>query len=118
MLVVRGEAGAGKSALLDHAAGLAGGMGVLRAAGVQSEAELPFAALHQLLRPVLGLADRLPGPQAAALGAAIGLRPPETTDRFLVLGGVLSLLAEAAESGRCCAWSTRPSGWTARRRRR
>ena len=76
VLVVRGEAGAGKSALLDHAAGLAGGMVVLRAAGVQSEAELPFAALHQLLRPVLGLADRLPGPQAAALGAALGLRPP------------------------------------------
>ena len=97
VLVVRGEAGAGKSALLDHAAGLAGGMVVLRAAGVQSEAELPFAALHQLLRPVLGLADRLPGPQAAALGAAIGLRPPEATDRFLVSVGVLSLLAEAAE---------------------
>ena len=97
VLVVRGEAGAGKSALLDHAAGLAGGMGVLRAAGVQSEAELPFAALHQLLRPVLGLADRLPGPQAAALGAALGLRPPEATDRFLVSVGVLSLLAEAAE---------------------
>ena len=97
VLVVRGEAGAGKSALLDHAAGLAGGMGVLRAAGVQSEAELPFAALHQLLRPVLGLADRLPGPQAAALGAALGLRPPQATDRFLVSVGVLSLLAEAAE---------------------
>ena len=54
VLVVRGEAGAGKSALLDHAAGQAGGMLVLRAAGVESEAELPFAALHQLLRPVLG----------------------------------------------------------------
>jgi AAA ATPase domain len=77
VLVVRGEAGTGKSALLDHAAGQATGMAVLRAAGVESEAELPFAALHQLLRPVLGLAGRLPGPQAAALGGALGLGAPE-----------------------------------------
>jgi hypothetical protein len=61
VLVVRGEAGVGKSALLDHAAGRAEGMTVLRAAGAESEAELPFAALHQLLRRVLGLAGRLPG---------------------------------------------------------
>jgi hypothetical protein len=53
-LVVRGEAGVGKSALLGHAAARADGMAVLRASGVESEAELPFAALHQLLRPVLG----------------------------------------------------------------
>ena len=77
MLVVRGEAGAGKSALLDHAAGQATGMVVLRSAGVESEAELPFAALHRLLRPVLGLTGRLPGPQAAALGGALGLGPRE-----------------------------------------
>ena len=75
VLVVRGEAGVGKSALLDHAAGRAEGMTVLRAAGVESEAELPFAALHQLLRPVLGLAGRLPGHQAAALAGALGLEP-------------------------------------------
>ncbi|HET6748916.1 MAG TPA: AAA family ATPase, partial [Actinomycetes bacterium] len=98
VLVVRGEAGAGKSALLDHAAGQATGMRVLRAAGVESEAELPFAALQQLLRPVLGLAGRLPGPQAAALGGALGLSPPERDDdRFLVSVAVLSLLGEAAE---------------------
>jgi DNA-binding CsgD family transcriptional regulator len=103
VLVVRGEAGAGKSALLDHAAGQATGMRVLRAAGVESEAELPFAALHQLLRSVLGLAGRLPGPQAAALGGALGLSAPEGTreggadDRFLVSVAVLSLLGEAAE---------------------
>ena len=76
VLVVRGEAGAGKTALLEHAAGQADGMLVLRAAGVESEAELPFAALHQLLRPVLGLAGRLPEPQAAALGGALGLTAP------------------------------------------
>jgi DNA-binding CsgD family transcriptional regulator len=106
-LVVRGEAGAGKTALLEHAAGRANGMLVLRANGVESEAELPFAALHQLLRPVLGLAGRLPEPQANALGGALGLEaangggpkpsPPEARDRFLVSVAVLSLLAEAAE---------------------
>src|SRR5215207_7196011 len=76
-------------------------MAVLRAGGVESEAELPFAALHQLLRPVLGLAGRLPDPQAAALGSALGLGPPgdwaSERDRFLVSVAVLSLLAEAAE---------------------
>ena len=99
VLVVRGEAGAGKSALLGFAAGRAEGMLVLRATGVESEAELPFAALDQLLRPVLGLAGRLPEPQAAALGDALGLKPgsPEDRDRFLVSVAVLSLLAEAAE---------------------
>ena len=80
-LVVRGEAGAGKSALLGHAAGRAEGMLVLRATGVESEAELPFAALHQLLRPVLGLAGRLPEPQAAALGRGLGLTPAEDRRR-------------------------------------
>jgi len=75
-LVIRGEAGVGKSALLDHAAGRAEGMVVLRASGVESEAELPFAALHQLLRPVLGLVGSLPAPQAAALAGALGLDPP------------------------------------------
>ena len=79
-LVVRGEAGAGKSALLGHAAGRAEGMTVLRAGGVESEAELPYAALHQLLRPVLGLAGRLPEAQAGALGGALGLRPPDDKD--------------------------------------
>ena len=98
-LVLRGEAGVGKSALLDHAAGRAGGMAVLRAAGVESEAELPFAALHQLLRPVLDLAGRIPEAQAAALGGALGLGPSEgrgdeDQDRFLVSVAVLSVLAE------------------------
>jgi DNA-binding CsgD family transcriptional regulator len=97
VLVLRGEAGVGKSALLDHAAGRAEGMTVLRASGVESEAELPFAALHQLLRPVLELAGRLPEPQAAALAGALGLGAPGDRDRFLVSVAVLSLLAEAAE---------------------
>ena len=101
VLVVRGEAGVGKSALLGHAAGRAEGMTVLRAAGVESEAELPFAALHQLLRPVLELAGRLPEHQAAALAGALRLQAAEERgegDRFLVSVAVLSLLAEAAEA--------------------
>jgi DNA-binding CsgD family transcriptional regulator len=98
VLMLRGEAGVGKSALLEHAAGRAEGMTVLRAAGVESEAELPFAALHQLLRPVLDRARRLPDPQAAALAGALGHgTPAEPRDRFLVSVAVLSLLAEAAE---------------------
>jgi predicted ATPase len=80
-LVLRGEAGVGKSALLDHAAGRAEGMTVLRAAGVESEAELPFAALHQLLRPALDLAGRIPEAQAAALGGALALKPSPPEDR-------------------------------------
>ena len=70
-LVIRGEAGVGKTALLDYAA--AAGMRVLRGTGIESEAELPFAALQLLLRPGLGLLDLLPPPQARALRGAFGL---------------------------------------------
>src|SRR5215467_2862762 len=106
VLVLRGEAGVGKSALLAYAAGRARGMTVLRAAGVEAEVELPFAALHQLLRPLLDRLGHLPAPQAAALQAAFGLAPPPADrglggghmgDRFLLSVGVLSLLADAAE---------------------
>src|SRR3954469_16528804 len=73
VLVLRGEAGIGKSALLAYAAEQGGGMTVLRGTGVQSESDLAFAGLHQLLRPVLDRIDRLPEPQAAALRAAFAL---------------------------------------------
>jgi DNA-binding CsgD family transcriptional regulator len=73
-------------------------MQVLVGAGVESEARLPFAALHQLVRPILGLAENLPEPQAAALGGALGLATGASDDRFLVSLATLSLLAEAAES--------------------
>jgi DNA-binding CsgD family transcriptional regulator/tetratricopeptide (TPR) repeat protein len=96
VLVVRGEAGVGKSALLDHAMTVAAGMTVLRASGIEAEAELPYAALHQLLRPVLHHADALPAPQSAALRGAVGLEDGQP-DRFRVSLAVLSLLAEAAE---------------------
>ena len=96
-LVVRGEAGIGKTALLDQAAGLDDDVCILRALGVEAEAELPFAALHELLRPILQLLDELPEPQATALKAALALAPTEGVDRLSVYAGTLSLLAAAAE---------------------
>jgi DNA-binding CsgD family transcriptional regulator len=96
-LVVRGEPGVGKSALLLDTRERAADMYVLRARGVESESELPFAALHQLLRPALAFAERLPAPQAAALGGALGLEERGPEERFLVFAACLSLLAELAE---------------------
>src|SRR5215203_2030663 len=97
VLVLRGQAGAGKSALLQDAVEQASDLQVLEARGIESEAELTFAGLHQLLRPILGQVDGLPGPQARALRAAFGLEQERVDDRFLVSVAVLSLLAEAAE---------------------
>ena len=96
-LVVRGEAGVGKSALLEYVAGAAAGMRVVRAVGVESEMELAFAGLHQLCAPLLGRLEDLPGPQRDALGVAFGLRAGGAPDRFLVALAVLTLLSEAAE---------------------
>src|SRR5262250_3119167 len=96
-LVVRGEAGVGKSALLEYAAGAAPDMRVVRAAGVESEAELAFAGLHLLCGPLLGRLERLPAPQRDALEVAFGLREGAAPDRFLVGLAVLTLLAEVAE---------------------
>ena len=97
VLVISGEPGVGKSALLEDARDQAGDMRVLSGAGVESEAQLPFAALHQIVRPVLGHVESLPHPQATALGGALGLAAGGSEDRFLVSLAVLSLLAEAAE---------------------
>jgi DNA-binding NarL/FixJ family response regulator len=99
VLVIRGEAGMGKSTLLEDARVRAPGMQLLRCVGIESEAQLPFAALHQLLRPVLGHIEKLPGPQARALRAALGLGAGGGDDRFLISLAVLSLLAETAERG-------------------
>jgi DNA-binding CsgD family transcriptional regulator len=95
-LVVRGDAGIGKSALLDHAVGsaTAAGMRVVRGVGIESEAELPFGALHLLLHPFLDRLDHLPRPQAAALRVAFGLADGPVPSRFLVGAGTLGLLAE------------------------
>jgi DNA-binding CsgD family transcriptional regulator len=96
-LVVRGEAGVGKTALLEHALERAEGLRVARVSGVESEMELPFAGLHQLSRPMLDRLDQLPEPQSDALAAAFGLSARGAPDRFLVGLAVLSLLAEVAE---------------------
>ena len=97
-LVVRGDPGVGKSALLGYLTGQASGCRVARAAGVQSEMELAFAGLHQLCAPMLGHAERLPGPQRDALRVAFGLSAGPAPDRFLVGLAVLGLLSEVAAS--------------------
>ena len=97
VLVVSGEPGVGKTALLESAIGSASGFRVMRAVGVESEMELAFAALQQLCAPMLDRLDRLPAPQQDALGVAFGLRAGDAPDRFLVGLAVLSLLAEVAE---------------------
>ena len=96
VLVLRGEAGVGKTALLDHAVASAADLRVMRAAGVEPEMGLAFAGLHQLCGPVLGRLARLHGPQRAALETAFGLQAGPAPDRFLVGLAVLSLLSEVA----------------------
>jgi len=96
-LVLRGDPGIGKTALLSYAELGAAGMTVLRSVGIESEHELPFAGLHQLVLPCLELVDRLPAPQAAALRGAFGIGFDQVQNPFLVALGVLSLLAEAAD---------------------
>ena len=97
-LVVRGEAGIGKSALLGYAVQrVAPGVLVLRADGVEAESDLAFAGLHGLLRPVLAHLRELPQPQSAALAGALGLAPSTQSDRLLMSAAVLGLLAAAAE---------------------
>ncbi len=97
MLVLRGEVGVGKTALLEYLAGRATGCRVAQAAGIESDMELAFAGLHQLCAPMLDRVDRLSGPQRAALATAFGLSSGDPPDRFLVGLAVLVLLAEAAE---------------------
>ncbi len=96
-LALVGEPGIGKTALLDYAAKVATGMQVLRARGIESEAQIPFASLLELLRPALVMLDKIPGPQAAALETALALRPGTAHDRFAVGAATLSLLAAYAE---------------------
>ena len=98
MLVVRGEAGVGKTALLEYVAERASWCRIVRVAGVESEMELAFAGLHQLCAPMLDGLDGLSGPQRDALRVAFGLHGGDTPDRFLVALAALSLLANAAEA--------------------
>src|SRR6516162_1707533 len=96
VLVVHGDTGVGKTALLEYLAGRAFRCRVARMAGVQSEMELAFAGLHQLCGPMLGHLDRLPVPQRDALRIAFGISAGPPPDRFLVGLAVLSLLSEVA----------------------
>ena len=97
VLVVRGEAGIGKTALLDYAAERATDMTVVRALGVESEAEIEFSALLEVVRPLLGLVDELPPAQAAALRGALGLAAADVGDRFAIGAATLGLITAAAE---------------------
>jgi DNA-binding CsgD family transcriptional regulator len=97
VLVLRGQAGCGKSALLRFARDHATNFRVVRGAGVQSEMELPYAGLHQLCAPLLDRLERLPPPQRNALGVTFGLREEAPPDRFLTGLAVLTLLADVAD---------------------
>ncbi|MET7395008.1 AAA family ATPase [Dactylosporangium sp. NPDC005572] len=97
-LVLVGEAGIGKTRLLEHAADAAADLHVARVVGAESESRLAYAALHRLLRPFLDRIEALPEPQRAALAGAFGLAASETADRFLVGLATLTMLAGVAES--------------------
>lgn len=96
VLVLRGDPGIGKTALLQYACERAHGLAVVTARGVETEAELPFSALSELLEPLLPHLDRLPPPQAAALESALALGPPLPGDAFAVAAGALNLILGAA----------------------
>jgi DNA-binding CsgD family transcriptional regulator len=97
VLALVGEPGIGKTSLLDYAANRAQGMSVLRARGIESEAEVPFAGLAELLQPALGTIERIPPPQATALAGALALAPATAGDRFAIGAATLSLLSAYAE---------------------
>src|SRR5207237_6014064 len=96
-LLVCGEPGIGKSALLRHAELTANGMTVLTASGIESESDLPFSGLAEFLEPVRDLIPGIPSPQAAALMGALALGPPRGSDPFAIFAATLSVLAAAAE---------------------
>lgn len=96
-LVLRGEAGIGKTALLEHLAGRASGCHLVRVVGVESEMEFAFSGVHQLCAPFIERLERLPVPQRTALNVAFGLGEGGAPDRFLVSLAVLNLLSDVAE---------------------
>src|SRR3954463_1745409 len=118
VLVLRGEAGIGKTALLKHAIESASDVTLLRAVGVESEMELAFAALHQLCAPMLDRLERLPAPQRDALEITFGLSAGAAPDRFLI--GLPPRAVPPAEPSSPPLWAVMAthSGWTAPPRRR
>ena len=117
VLVIRGEAGIGKTALIHYCARRATDCRVLQIAGVELELEMPFAALHQLCTPILGDVAALPDPQQRALRVAVGLADGDPPDRFVVGLALLGLLAEGPSNARWCVSSMTRSGSTRRRAR-
>ncbi|WP_372343661.1 BREX system ATP-binding domain-containing protein [Streptomyces sp. KL116D] len=115
-LVVRGEAGMGKSVLLEYAAAQASRVKVTWAHGIEADMELPYASLHQVCTPFLGELelDELPEPQRDALRVAFGIAAGDPPDRFLVGLAVRPCSPAPPRPGRCSSWSTTPSGWTKR----
>jgi hypothetical protein len=111
-LVVRGEPGIGKSALIQRLVESGPELHTVRAVGVESEMKLPFGGLHQLCSPLLDLLPRLPGPQQDALGTVFGFREERPPDRLLVGLAVLSWCARQQSGNRCCAWSMTGTSWT------
>jgi DNA-binding CsgD family transcriptional regulator len=115
VLALAGEPGIGKTALLGYAEQRSTGMRLLRARGIESETQVPFGSLLELVRPALVLLDQIPAPQAAALEAALALRPAAAQDRFAVGAATLSLLAAYAEQAPVTVlvddaqWLDRPS---------
>src|SRR3954471_9250381 len=110
VLVVRGEAGVGKSELLEYLVRNASGFRIVRASGHEYEMELAYAGLHQLCAPLIGLRERLPGPQRDAVEAAFGLSAAPAPDRFVVGLGVLGLLSTVAEE-RPLLWVIDDAQW-------
>jgi hypothetical protein len=117
VLVLRGEAGVGKTALLDWAAGQAGDMQVARVAGAEAEMDMGYAGLHQLLVPFLGDLEGLPAPQRQALGSAFGLVAGPPPDRFLVGMAALTVLTDHNRGQRLGAGDPGALAGTAERRR-
>jgi DNA-binding CsgD family transcriptional regulator len=117
-LVLRGEAGIGKTALLEYLLGRASNCTIAQAVAVESEMELPFASLHQLVAPFLSRLERLPPPQRQALEVVFGLTAGASPDRLLIGLGVLSLLSEASEDRPLLCviddaqWLDEASAWT------
>jgi hypothetical protein len=116
VLVIRGEAGIGKTALVRYTARQAPGFRVAQVTGVEVEMELPFAGIQQLCSPMLEQLESLPPAQKDALSVALGLASGDVPDRFLVGLAALSLLSAAAETRRCSVSSRTLNGWTRPRR--
>jgi hypothetical protein len=116
-MVIWGDVGIGKTALLNRTLEQAADCRAIRTAGVEAERELAFAALHQVCVPMLSELEILPAPQRDALRTAFGLEGGSPPDRFMVGLAVLDCLPKSHKRAPCCCLSMTRSGWTGHRRR-